>query len=180
MEFKQKRKIFWRVVMTLFIFTFPLIWILEFKENEESMVVGIYLSIVCSCVLLFLPFVIFYRILIGKILIDIEGLEIQIYIMTLFILGGMNLAILDILFRDLFRNPPKWILPIGVIIFSTYLLHKFSKRFIVKFRNDKYDKDKKYDKILNQIEEELKKEDEEFLNQLKDGLKNIDTKDWKF
>jgi len=181
MELKQKKTIFWSVVITLFISTFLLIW---FESDgvffDNGIWNGLFILLILSLMFLSLPSVLLYRILIGKIPINTNNMGYDYYIVFILMLVLLILFYTERWIGNIFRNPPEWLLPVLVVIILVYGIHKILKHFVFEFKKEESDNDKEYDRILNQIKEELKKEDEEFLNQLKDGLKNIDTKDWKF
>jgi hypothetical protein len=185
MELKQKKTIFWSVVLTL-LFSISLYLITtQDTTYNEGIWRGITLSIILTSIILYLPSLIVWRIIFGKINYSLSldnNILLYFIILTLpsifmfFTLINYNTLII---IQNFLVEYVRVIIFLFFLISSFFISHLILKTFIFNFFKED-NNDKKYDRILNQIKEELKKEDEEFLNQLKDGLKNIDTKDWKF
>jgi hypothetical protein len=185
MELKQKKTIFWSVVLTL-LFSISLYQITtQDTIYNEGIWRGITLSIFISSMILYLPSLIVWRIIFGKINYSLSlDNNILLYFIILFLpsiimfFTLIKYNILEII-QNFLVEYVREITSLFFLISLFFISHLVFKTFIFNFFKED-NNDKKYDRILNQIKEELKKEDEEFLNQLKDGLKNIDTKDWKF
>jgi uncharacterized membrane protein YraQ (UPF0718 family) len=184
MELKQKKTIYWSVVLTLLISIFLYKITTDDTTFNEGIWNGIILTMFLSSLFLYLPSLIIWRVIFGKINYEYSWDDIPWYIFILclpsiiMLYTLINYNILEIIQNFLVE----YVMVITFLFFlisSFFISHLVFKTFIFNFFKED-NNDKKYDRILNQIKEELKKEDEEFLNQLKDGLKNIDTKDWKF
>ena len=142
MDLKQKKTIFWCVVITLLISILLLIWFNDFEDIfKKGIWNGLGLSVFLSLSLLSLPSVIFYRLLIGKIPLNTNYQGVDFYIIFIVLLGGISFVILDSWFSDFLRNPPKWILPISLVIILFYGIHKILKRFIFEFKKDDGEKE---------------------------------------
>jgi hypothetical protein len=209
MELKQKKTIYWSVVLTLLISIFLLILynVYEeiFKEGIWNGLGMLFLLFVYSSLVLFLPSVLFYRVLIGKIPIDLGTNLGDYYFLFVFLLGILSFFMLEQWIKIYLINPLEEILPVLVVIILIYVVHKLFKRFVFELKTITFeeDNDKEYDEFLSQLKEELKKDHEfytklkEFiiklelkelqegltkieLKELKEGLRKLDTKDWEF
>ncbi len=92
MELKQKKTIYWSVVLTLLISMSIFFLITDDLglSNEEGVWMGVYYSIFKTLILLYLPSLIIWRVFIGKInyrIRNIESLRLLIYLAHLLFLS---------------------------------------------------------------------------------------------
>ena len=132
MDLKQRKTIFWSVVLTTFFISNSLtIWWRYGEIFEEGIWNGIGVSIMFSITLLSLPSVIFYRVLIGRIPVDNN---IGFYYLFILMLGTFSFGVLIRRFGEYISNPPKEIIFLVEIIILVYLIHKIMKQFIFNFK----------------------------------------------
>ena len=138
MELKQKKTIYWSVVLTLLIST-SIFFIITDElglSNEEGVWMGILYSILTTLIFLYLPSLIIWRIMIGKIdyrIRDIESLRFgfyifQIIILVLFIMTYFRGFIIKV--SDLLSEYSREITTIFTLLGLSFLIHIVLKTFI--------------------------------------------------
>ena len=136
MELKQKKTIYWSVVITLFISisTFFFIDVEYYKNDDIRDRIG--LSILGTFFLLYLPSIIVWRVFFGKInyrIRDIGSLRLVIYISTILILVAFIMIYIRgfiIKVSDLISEYSWGITTILVILILSFVIHLIFKKFI--------------------------------------------------
>jgi|LakMenEpi03Aug12_release.lakeMendotaPanAssembly.Ray.scaffolds.fasta_scaffold98819_5 MFS family permease len=144
MELKQKKTIYWSVVLTLLISTFLLILYNDYEDIfKEGIWNGLGMLFVGSLIILSLPSVLFYRVLIGKIPINPNNMGMDYYIGFILIVVMISFFMLSPWIGNFFNNPPHWLLPMLVVIILSYVVHKLLKRFVFEFKKEESENDEK-------------------------------------
>ena len=142
MDLKQKKTIFWSVVLTIFfIINFLHIWDVGIeKVFQEGIGDGFVRLIIVPLGLLFVPSVLFYRILIGKILVNTDGyVHFFIFFLMYFILFMMFTPSVN----NYLINPPSWLYQLSFFIILGYGLNKLLKHFVFKIEDEESENDEK-------------------------------------
>jgi hypothetical protein len=143
MDLKQKKTIFWSVVLTIFfIINFLHIWDVGIeKVFQEGIGDGFIRLIIVPLGFLFVPSVLFYRILIGKILVNTDGyVQFFFFFFMYFILFMMFTPSVN----NYLINPPSWLYQLSFFIILGYGLNKLLKHFVFKIEDEESENDKKY------------------------------------
>ena len=138
MELKQKKTIYWSVILTLLISIsiFFLITDESGLKKEEGVWMGISFSILQTLILLYLPSLIIWRIMIGKIdyrIRNIESLRFVIYIFQIIILVSFIMMYFKGFFikvSDFLSEYSREITAIFTLLGLSFLLHIVLKTFI--------------------------------------------------
>jgi hypothetical protein len=135
MDLKQKKTIFWSVVITLLLSTSLFTWFTFEGINQEGIWRGIFGSLLFSSILFSLPSVIFYRLLIGRIKVG-DGESSGFYYVWISILGIIILTVLTRRLGGYLSNPPRELIILYELIILLYIIHKILKRFVFDFKKE--------------------------------------------
>ncbi len=136
MDLKQKKTIFWSVVITLLFSTSLFTWFTFEGINQKGIWRGISDSVFLTLLLCSLPSVIFYRLLIGRIKV---GDNWTYYLWILF-LGLIIFTVLQNRLGEYLFNPPRELIFLFELVILVYIIHKILKRFVFDFEEEKEEK----------------------------------------